>query len=347
VKAPIRVLIAEDSATMRDTLVALLGADPRMNVVGCAADGVEAVAMAKTLSPHVITMDVLMPRLDGVGAIAAIMAEAPTRILVVSSVVDDKQVDLAFRAIAAGALELIGKPLAHRSDGLRAWGRSVIDAICLMAEVPVVTRRRWGPGFDAGPHGTRCVDAIGIVASTGGPPALAAILGQMPPDLPVAVLIAQHIAERFTDGLVRWLRHVTQLPVSVARDGQPCLAGHAYLAPDSRDLEVTPDKLLKLSPPSSKYSPSGDRLLESLAAVYGRRCAGIVLTGMGDDGALGLLEIRRAGGTTIAQSESSCVVFGMPKAAAERGGTQTMLPLEGIADAIKELAGLGKGQGPG
>src|SRR5688500_14807184 len=192
----IRVLIAEDSDAMRATLELLLREDSRISVVGCATDGAQAVEMARTLRPDVITMDVVMPNLDGVEATAEIMTHSPARILIISSYVDKRQVDLSFRAISAGALDVIAKPINTRPDERRAWARRVCDAVVLMAEVPVITRhRRSGQGTG------RVIDAIGIVASTGGPLVLAQLLGRLPSDLRVPMFVAQHIADGFTAGL--------------------------------------------------------------------------------------------------------------------------------------------------
>jgi two-component system chemotaxis response regulator CheB len=330
----IRILIAEDSDAMRTTLETLLGADPRLEIIGSARDGLEAVSLAKALRPDVITMDVVMPHVDGVEATARIMADTPARILMVSSYVDNRQVDLTFRAIAAGALEVVAKPANTRPEELRTWARKVCDAIVLMAEVPVITRHRRARTLSGG----RTADVIGLVASTGGPPALAQILGALPADLAIPLFLAQHIAEGFTEGLVRWLSNVSRLKVMIGADGLAPRPGHVYLAPDHRDIEVGIDGLIHTPRPSEAYAPSGDRLLSSLARYYGRRSAGIVLTGMGDDGATGLLAIRNAGGVTLAQSQQSCVVFGMPQAALIAGATADLRPIDALIAEIMDLA---------
>jgi two-component system chemotaxis response regulator CheB len=319
---------------MRTTLETLLGEDPRLLVAGSARDGVEAVAMAKSLRPDVITMDVVMPELDGVDATARIMAESPARILVISSYVDHRHVDLTFRAIGAGALEVIAKPTNSRVEELRAWGQRVCDSIVLLAEVPVVTRRR----LRTAPLVGGSIDVIGIVASTGGPPALAQILSALPADLPIPILVAQHIGDGFTEGLIRWLSNVSKLKVLAAVERGTVRPGHVYFAPDRRNLEVGADGLLHTPAGGDRHTPSGNHLLASLARFYGSRAGGLVMTGMGDDGASGLLAIRDAGGVTFAQSQQSCVVFGMPQAAVARGATTELRPLESIAAEILELA---------
>jgi two-component system chemotaxis response regulator CheB len=339
---PIRVLVADDSTTLRTALCALLAEDSRLTIVGQAADGVEAVEKARALRPDVITMDVNMPRLDGLGATAAIMAEAPSRVLVISSVRQHRQLELSFKAMAAGALELIAKPEGGPEE-MRRWAQRVAESVRLMAEVPVVRRHRHHPAAARPPlaHGTQ-VDVVGLVASTGGPPALACVLGTLPRDLPVPLLLAQHIASGFTAGLVRWFGSICNLRVIVASDGDLPLPGTVYLPPDGCDLEVDREGHLRTPRASGLHCPSGNRLLTSLARAYGSRAAGFVLTGMGDDGAYGLLELKRAGGATFAQDEQTSVVFGMPQAAHSCGATRGLLPLESVAPAILELCKRGR-----
>ena len=330
----IRVLVADDSATVRNALVTLLSAEPDFAIVGLAMDGVEAVEKARALRPDVITMDVNMPRLDGLSATAAIMRDEPARVLVICSISEDRQLDLSFRAMAAGALEVIAKPAAG-PEALRKWGRKVAESVRLMAEVPVVRRYRVGEHrlplapLDA-------VEMVGIVASTGGPPALAQILAGLH-DLCAPLLIAQHIAEGFTAGLSRWLASVTRLGVSIARDGDLPQPGHVYLAPDGCDLAVDTGGLLRTPPGAALHCPSGNRLLMSLAKQYGSRAAGLVLTGMGDDGAQGLLLLRQAGGQTFAQDEASSVVYGMPQAAWACGAARQQLALESVPEVLRQL----------
>lgn len=335
----IRLLIADDSETMRAAIAGLLAEYPEIEVVGQASNGEEAVAMAASLWPDVITMDVQMPRLSGLEAIARIMTESPTRILVVGTVSERQAVDLSFRAVAAGALEMIAKPQPG-VERPRDWGKKLVEAVRLMAEVPVVTRggrSRQGAASWASPA-TR-VDAVGLVASTGGPPVLAQILSALPAGLPVPLLVAQHIAPGFAGGLLRWFSEVSALEVVLARDGQACEPGHVYLPPDGMHLEVSGSGTLKTTPSTGGHCPSGDRLFSSMAARYGQRCAGVLLSGMGDDGAKGLLDIFRAGGVTLGQSEASCVVFGMPQAAGKLGAVSRFVSAEEIGPAIWELSG--------
>lgn len=337
----VRVLVADDSAVVRDALCGILAAEPDLEVVGTAADGLEVVARARALRPDVITMDVEMPGQDGLDAIGDIMAEAPCRILVVSAVDRERQQDLSMRAVAAGALEIVPKPRTGRPDELAAFARRLATSIRLMAEVPVIQRRRDRRSWlgDPLPAPTEDVHSLGLVASTGGPPVLATLLERLPEALPFPVLVAQHIAAGFGAGLLRWFQSVTSHPVVFAMHGEPCRPGTIYLARDGHHLAVAADRTTaSLADDGGGSCPSGDRLLVSLAAAYGRHAAGAVLTGMGDDGAQGLAAIARAGGVTAAQSEASCAVYGMPRAAVALGAAQTQLSPTGLASWIRSLA---------
>lgn len=349
----VRVLVVDDSGIHRRALSAYVDASPRLELCGSAIDGSEAVEQVALLRPDIVLMDVQMPKLDGLAATREIMSDHPTPILLMTAAENlEREVDLGLRALSLGALDLIPKPdlsaLSPKDDTLAR-------RLELMAGVPVIHHPRGG---GAAVH-TRRVTAsgrvrahssgyfrrapcvVGIVASTGGPRALTQILHALPASLPAAVVIVQHIAPSFEEGLARWLGENSPLKVGLGRDQAPLLTGQAYLAPQGSYAELTEERRLSLVPPKGlrpgRHCPSGDRLLASLAETYGSKAIGVVLTGIGTDGAEGLLAVRRAGGRTIAQDEESSVVFGMPSAAAERGAAERILPLSEIAAAIEEL----------
>ena len=337
-KRRIRVLVVDDSPTMVALLRALLAADGDIDVVAHASDGLEAVQLAKALLPDLVTMDVRMPNLGGIHAIEEIMAEAPSRIVVVCTPSEDSA-DVGFEAMSVGALELIAKPGVSHGAVLDAWGRELRETVRLMAEIPVVGRNRRGrslPDVDPGAWAGRAL-AVGIVASTGGPPALAEVLAQLPADLPVPMFIAQHIAPGFAEALARWLASATRLRVVTVDSAVRVQPASVYLPRDGRDLLLSDAETVRADPSSSAHCPSGDRLLSSLAHAHGPRALGVILTGMGEDGVAGLRDIRMAGGLTLGQDKDTSVVFGMAGAAQRAGVLARTLPLRAIAPAIHGL----------
>jgi two-component system chemotaxis response regulator CheB len=331
----VRVLIVEDSRAQRELLRLVLREDPTIEVVGEAHNGLEAVDAAIRLAPDVITMDLQMPRLGGLEAIDRIMAEAPSRIVVVCAADNDQELDLSFRAVAAGALELVAKPRGEPAD-VQQWGRALRESIHLMAEVPVVRRRRRVVALpEALARPDARISAFGVVASTGGPPAVAAILAALPGKLPAPILVAQHIAPGFVGGLVRWLAGVTALDVVVARSGSRLEPGRVYLPPDEHDLLVETGGVVIARRVQTVQCPSGDVLLESLARVFGARACGIVLTGMGNDGTEGVRCLISAGGIALAQEPASCTVAGMPAAAMAAGASS--IAMGDVAPTIRRL----------
>lgn len=353
----IRVVVADDSLTVRKHLVEVLAADRDFAVVGEAADGQQAVELCARLRPDVITLDMMMPRMTGLAATEDIMAHCPTPILIVSASVNRGEVLRTFDALAAGAVDVLDKPSAREPGG--AWEKSFLDALRLVSRIKPITHPR-------PPHlksrsvqppmlrsevvstlpATRShpAEIIAIGASTGGPAALAAILYRMPADFPLPILLVIHIADQFTQGFARWLDGESKLRVRYAVDGEALPRpgkSEVIMAPPNRHLVARRGQLrLTDEPERNSCRPSVDVLFESVACEYGPRAAACLLTGMGRDGAMGLLQVHDSGGVTIAQDESTSVVFGMPRAAIEIGAADMILPLLEFVPTLCTMAGI-------
>lgn len=351
--AKIKVLIVDDSALARDLLRSFLQSDSEIEVVGEAKNGAEAVRLCSELRPNIVTMDLEMPVMGGMEAITEIMATKAVPILVVSSVADAQK---ACAAVAHGALDVVAKP---EFDATAA--AEFIAKVKLLSRVAVIThiRSRYSKNgealkvpaapavFRTTPPAKKTEQSaaaapmrlIGIASSTGGTQALAFILKQLPHDFPWPILIAQHIADGFAGGMANWLASISPLPVRLAQEGEPIAPGTVYISPSESNLAVTAQHRLALIPrlPGEIYHPTCDVLFDSVAKVYGQRALGIILTGMGRDGAQGLLKIREAGGDTLAQDEASSVIFGMNKIAIDLGGAKKVLPLDHIPQAMCSL----------
>lgn len=343
----LRVLLAEDSVTIRDLLTAILQSDPSVEVVGQASDGLEAVELAKKLCPDLVIMDIHMPNLDGFEATKRIMIEAPTPIVIVSASADAGDVEVSLNALRAGALTIIRKPSGPAADGFERDRTFFLETIRSMSQVKVV--RHWpqptpvtpAPGLareNRSPAGIIC-----IASSTGGPAALNRILLDLPPDFPVPILIVQHMASGFIEGLAQWLNKGCALRVKVAEEGESLAAGTVYLAPDGSHLGLGGRTRVALSPEPAigGFRPAATFLFRSAAEAYGPQAVAVVLTGMGDDGVAGLAAVHERGGRVLAQDEATSVVYGMPKAAAATGLVHRVLPLALIAGRLTALAGRG------
>lgn len=351
--ARIRVVVTEDSAVTRALLTAILEEAPGFELVAAVPDGAAAVDAVARLRPSVVTMDLHMPRLDGVEATRRIMREAPTPIVVVtaSSEVDGR---MTYDALAAGALSVVARPVGP-SDARFATRRDALLAeLRLMAGVRVV--RRFGRAEPRTPAPSRIVRRLGrpirvvaIAASTGGPAVLHRLLHDLPRDFAVPILVVQHMSEGFISGLARWLSDVAPGPVRIARDGDVLAAGVVLLAPDGSHLRVTADGTVRLDagPPIGGHRPAATALLDSVAEVYGESAIGVVLTGMGRDGVDGLANLRARGALTLAQDAASSAVFGMPGAALEAGAVERVLSLEELGPTIAALATAGPDRRPG
>jgi len=340
----IKVLIADDSPSIAAMMRDLLSQDPDIEVVGWAKTGREAIDLRNSLNPDVMTMDLNMPLMGGLEATKIISSTRPVPILVVSQLIESCDSEVAFEALRCGAVDVMGKPSSAGPGGFYQIGEELIFRVKTVAHVhpmrlvakpapsPVALRA----AVDRPPR----AEVVIIGASTGGPPALAKILKAMPSYFPVPIAIVQHIAPGFIAGLRQWLERECSLPVKLGVHGVPLRNGNVYLAPDNHHLEIGAGKKFTLTsdPPLQGHRPSVDRLMESAAQIYGAEAIGVLLTGMGKDGAQGLKKIRDAGGRTIVQDEASSLVFGMPREAVLAGAAGVVSPLEKIADAIVQAA---------
>jgi len=343
--AAIRVLIAEDSSTVRELLSAIIGADARFEVVGTATNGVEAVQMTKALKPDVIAMDIQMPLMDGFEASREIMIDVPTPIVIVSSHYDVRQVAVSMQALSVGALAVHAKPLGPGDPNFASQTRDFLRTLSTMSQVPVIRHARKRDPIPQQsrirPASGKC-RAVAITISTGGPAALREMFQTLPVDHSVPVLVVQHISHGFVEGLATWLNAFSAVHVKVAVQGERLKPRTVYLAPDNRHLGVTADGEqvhLADDPPIKGFRPSGTYLFTSVAKAFGASVVGVIMTGMGDDGVAGLKALRAAGGPIIAQDEESSVVFGMPARAIEAGLADVVLPLTAIvAQLTKQIA---------
>jgi len=344
---PIRVVVVDDSLVAREMLAQILATDPAIEVVGMAVDGQQGVDMVARLRPDLVTMDIHMPKMDGLEATERIMAFTPTPILVVSSSVYGEGMGRAFDALTAGALEVIKKPEPRDWADLERIGREVIRKVKILAKVRVITHIRGRhtsmerSAFRVPPKATGGRSIVAIGSSTGGPSALMTVLGPLPAAFPLPIVIAQHIADGFIPGLVGWLNDGCSIAVKAAVDGGPLEPGVAHFAPTGRNLKVSGGAAHFAAPEKGQlYIPSADTLLSSVAESHAAHGIGVLLTGMGADGARGLKAMRDAGAATIAQDEETSTVFGMPKSAIDMGAAGRVLAVQDVADEILRLAGL-------
>jgi two-component system, chemotaxis family, protein-glutamate methylesterase/glutaminase len=353
---PIRVVVAEDSLTVRRRLVEVLSEDPEIEVVGEAADGRAAIEACQRLRPDVVTMDMMMPVMTGVAAAEYIMAYCPTPILVVSASTNRGELFRTYDALAAGAIDVLDKPLGSEADGV--WEARLRRTVKLVSRIKVITHPRaklalathgapTTPSSPAARRGARTpARLVAIGGSTGSPAAIVEILRTLPVGLPAAILLVIHINEPFGAAFAEWLDGQTALRVRYARDGErPHDArGTVLMARPGRHLVVRGGVLhLTGGPERHSCIPSVDVLFESVAADGAQDALGCLLTGMGRDGAQGLAAIQRAGGATIAQDEATSVVFGMPREAILLGAADRILPVQQIGPAI--LAAVRGGEG--
>ncbi len=347
----IRVLVVEDSPTVREFLIQTLCSDPAIEVVGTAETGEEALEAVERFRPDIITMDIHMPRMNGFDATRRIMETHPTPIVIVSGAADATDTAKAFRAIESGALAVLSKPTGVGHPEYQQSAAELVRTVKLMSEVKVV--RRWPRNrlAEVVPETSLCKGIrlqttqsqpriVAIGASTGGPPVLQTILAALPRNFPIPVLIVQHIAAGFTRGLVEWLAQTSSLPVHVPAHGQSVLPGQVYVAPDGLHMAVGADGHIQLrsDEPDNGLRPSVACLFRSVAKAYGPSAVGVLLTGMGKDGAWELKLMKEQGAVTIAQDRETSVVHGMPGEAIRLGGATYVLPPEKIRVALASLA---------
>lgn len=342
----VRVLIVDDSPSIRLLLTHMLQRDPRIEVIGVVDDGQAAVNFVEvgTPRPDVVLMDIHMPRLDGFEATRQIMETHPLPIVICTATADPQELAVAFRSMEAGAVACVEKPIGPGDADFELRSENLRQTVRLMAEVKVV--RRWAKpraggrplvAVSAAPEPRAALPRlVGIGASTGGPPVLQTILSALPRDFGSPILIVQHIARGFLPGMVEWLNQTTGLHVHIAAHGALPTPGHAYIAPDDFHLGVgTAGRLLLArEPPENGLRPSVSYLFRTLATNGGANAIGVLLTGMGKDGAVELKQMRDAGCFTIAQDRESSVVHGMPGEAIEIGAAVQILPADRIAGAL-------------
>jgi two-component system, chemotaxis family, protein-glutamate methylesterase/glutaminase len=344
----LRVLVVDDSAVQRQLLARLLTQDDSIELAGSASNGAEAVRAVARLKPDVVTLDDRMPVMSGLDAARQIMRETPTPIVMISAATGDDARQLADTALAAGVLAVQGKRALSSAEPGAV--QELVRLIKGMAEVRVVRRRREPvvqadtPSAGSPPSARTAPEIVAIGASTGGPQALREILSQLPDSFGLPIVVVQHTTVGYSNTLVDWLTGATSLPVHVAADGQALDRGAVYVAPTGLHLVVLGRRLALLNTPAvSMHCPSATMLFTSVAQTYGARGIGVLLTGMGDDGAAGLLEMRQAGALTIAQDEASSVVFGMPAEAIRTGAAHYVLPPRRIASLLIEQAAAKRG----
>ncbi|HEY6838911.1 MAG TPA: chemotaxis response regulator protein-glutamate methylesterase [Geobacteraceae bacterium] len=342
----IKVVVVDDSAFVRRAIIRIFEQSPDIQIIDVASDGVMAVELVKKLRPDVVTLDVQMPVLDGLSALERIMTECPTPVIMLSSLTG-KGGDKTLKALELGAVDFIDKSAAGGPMDIAAIARELTAKIMVAARVDL-QKLRGGDGTKAQPverhPATLATDTevVAIGTSTGGPPALQAILGKIPADFPCPILIVQHMPMGFTASLAERLDRLSAVSVGEARDGERLQPGKAYLAPAGRHMKIrrVAGELhiwLDTEPELSLHRPSVDTLLESVAAACGRKSLALVLTGMGKDGSVGARAIKESGGRIVVESEETAIVFGMPKAVMDSVAVDAVVPLYTAAETIIRL----------
>ena len=339
----ISVLIVEDSHVVRQHLVEIVEDDPNLTVVGAAETAEEALPMVFELRPDVISLDIRLPGMNGLDFTRRVMRECPTPIVVASASIDDEDLMISMSALQAGALCVVEKPRDFGHSEFADMARKLTRQLRLMSQVPVVSQHSRKPvAADGKPReasdSREAPRILGIVASTGGPNALLDLLNALGPEFPLPVVLVQHITSSFLRGFARWLGSVTPFRVELAEDRASLVPGRVYVAAEGYHTVLRGGRIrLERGTAVDGQIPSGTVLLRSIAEDYGAASLGVVLTGMGRDGAAGLFAMHEAGAITLAEAESSAVVFGMPKEAQRLGAADELLPISELGERIREL----------
>jgi len=338
----IRVVVVDDSVTVRKRICEVLDAAPDIEVVGEAEDGRGAIEVCRDTRPDAITLDMMLPVMSGLAATEYIMAHFPTPILIVSSSTNRGELFKTYEALAAGALDVLEKPRPHEPDA--EWSERLVSAVRMISRVKVITHLRGRlpkreVKIEAFPSGGGPIEVVAIGASTGGPAAVVELLRKIPADFATPMLVVLHLSAPLAGAFAEWLDGQTSHRVIWASEGASLAAARGVImAPPDRHLIVRNGNLhLTNDPERNSCRPSIDVLFDSIAREYGKRSAACLLTGMGRDGAMGLLKIRQAGGMTLAQDEQTSVVYGMPAEAARLGAAERILPIDAIGTAIAAL----------
>lgn len=342
----IKVLIVEDSPTIQDLMKYILSCDSNIEIVGVANNGVEALDFLERIKPDVITMDINMPYMNGFEAIERIMATNPVPIIIVTALFNSSHIEETFKAIQAGAVSVIEKPVSINNPNFKIQCKNIIDNIKLMSEVKVIKRKFRSKAVARKPISNDIIKnqqgiekkIIAIGVSTGGPPILKNIFSKLKESVNVPILVVQHITPGFINGLVDWLSRDCKLPIQIAANGQTVLPGNIYFAPDDYHMEITYNSkiLLNKKEKVNGLRPTVSNLFGSVAEIYGKNSVGILLSGMGRDGAEELKLLKEKGAVTVAQHKDSCVVYGMPGEAVKLDAATYILTPEKIAELINK-----------
>lgn len=345
----VKVLIVDDSAFMRNALASMLSSDPEIQVIGKARDGVEGIELVEKLRPDIVTMDVEMPRMDGIAALKYIMEKNPVPVIMVSSITTEGA-KVTLDALDLGAVDFIPKNLSDLSINIVKIKEILIDKIKHIGRKGIVKRRirpatasktiEIPKSMPVRITGERRINLVSIGTSTGGPKALQEIIPKLPKDFPTPIVIAQHMPPNFTGPFAERLNQLSQITVKEAEEGEPLKNGVAYIAPGRGHMRVKRPRgietVIAISENKEEfiYRPSVDALMSSVAEFFPGRALGVILTGMGNDGLKGLIELKKTGGRIFAQNEETCVVYGMPKAVVDAGIADKVLSIEEMAGEI-------------